>query len=771
MVEYIKLSLFFVAGIYSYKSVGPSFVIFFIISLFMVLTIKAFFKHKFDAKILICAIFFSVGVLLCSYSVSTNNHDLSDYEGRYVTLTGRISRLPDVSGENIRYVVDVKNLTHDGEDKQIDGRIVLSSKSDFEYGDTVTFSGFLEDLPDKMNENGFDYSMYYKSRGVFFKMYSEEMAPSSYNIKDYSPLAISLSVKNFMSNVIDDNYSGDYNALLKAILIGNKKEFSEDFDKILTRTGMKRFFYPAFLHVAIFMGAITFLLSFISRKKRDIMIILLLIIYALLNYDNAVFIKLSLLIAVTTYLKIRNGYLHYPDALGITGIIIGVTNPLIFFDVGFMMSITASMLMYYFYEFIYKFTKFARFKYIRHLLTLNFICTVGLLPVSAYFLGYISPYNIIFSFIAIPAVAGIVMASPLLILMLSVFHYAPVIRQFVSCMLFILKNMAVIADKLNMVNIIVPRPGMVFIVAYILFIVAVANYIRKNLLYAKVSAFVGAALTVSVVVCQIMRMGSIEMTFVNVGQGDGTIISSPYQFNILIDGGGGTTYSEYNPGEKIYLEYLETEGITKIDSAFVSHYHQDHVQGIIAAVENLNVRNLFMPDCMEDNEWRQALETAAVENNTKIHYISKETILKYNNEMRIHIIPPAYKTGISDDENDTSIVYYLEYKDISAVFTGDMSKFAENNLIESGKVKEADILKVAHHGSKNSTGEEWISAISPKYAVISVGEDNSYGLPDDEVVERLEYADIDIYRTDFDGDIRFTINSDGSMEIETFDRR
>lgn len=267
MVEYIKLALFFVAGIYSYKSVGPSFVIFFIISLFMVLTIKAFFKHKFDAKILICAIFFSVGVLLCSYSVSTNNHDLSDYEGRYVTLTGRISRLPDVSGENIRYVVDVKNLTHDGEDKQIDDRIVLSSKSDFEYGDTVTFSGFLEDLPDKMNENGFDYSMYYKSRGVFFKMYSEEMTVSSYSIRDYSPLALSLYVKNFVSNIIDDNYSGDYNALLKSILIGNKKEFSEDFDKVLTRTGMKRFFYPAFLHVAIFMGAITFLLSFISRKN------------------------------------------------------------------------------------------------------------------------------------------------------------------------------------------------------------------------------------------------------------------------------------------------------------------------------------------------------------------------------------------------------------------------------------------------------------------------------------------------------------------------
>ena len=71
-------------------------------------------------------------------------------------------------------------------------------------------------------------------------------------------------------------------------------------------------------------------------------------------------------------------------------------------------------------------------------------------------------------------------------------------------------------------------------------------------------------------------------TSVNVGQGDGAVIQAPYRFNVLIDGGGGNSYSDYNPGEKVYLDYLETEGITKADSAFVSHYHQDHVQGIIA---------------------------------------------------------------------------------------------------------------------------------------------------------------------------------------------
>ena len=149
----------------------------------------------------------------------------------------------------------------------------------------------------------------------------------------------------------------------------------------------------------------------------------------------------------------------------------------------------------------------------------------------------------------------------------------------------------------------------------------------------------------SYVIGEVISINNVEITFVNVGQGDGAVIQAPYRFNVLIDGGGGNSYSDYNPGEKVYLDYLETEGITKADSAFVSHYHQDHVQGIIAAMENIKVRNLFLPDNMEGSEWRSALENTARENGTTVHYISQETLLTYSNGMTIRIIPPSNKTG------------------------------------------------------------------------------------------------------------------------------
>ena len=101
-------------------------------------------------------------------------------------------------------------------------------------------------------------------------------------------------------------------------------------------------------------------------------------------------------------------------------------------------------------------------------------------------------------------------------------------------------------------------------------------------------------------------------------------------------------------------------------------------------------------------------------------------------------------------------MYYVEYKGFSATFTGDMSAFAEKNLIDDGKADKTNLLKVAHHGSNTATCEEWVEKLTPEYAVISVGENNPYNLPNDDVLERLENAQV--FRTDYDGDIKFIIH-------------
>ena len=769
MAEYIRIAVFFASGIYLSERIASGFALIFMLSLILVLTIQAIFKHKFNIKIFVMVLALVMGAVLCRYSEDTDRRNMSEYVGRYITLTGRISEIPEQSESNVQYVVSVRKVNHAGEEKEAKEKILLTAASGFRYGDTVTFSGFLENLPTRMNENGFDFAKYYKSKSIFFKIYSSDMQLSSEKIRDYSLYALGMGVKNFVSDVISDNYKGDYSAIMKAVLTGNKKEFSDDFDKVLIRTGLKRFYYPAYLHIMLFMSLMSFVLGAFDKKKRDILTVFLLILYALVNFHSSVFVKLSIMLALFTFLKFRYGHVYYLDVIGMTAIIMGIINPLVYYDTGFVMSMLSSILIYYFFDFVYGKLKFIKVKYIRRSVAIGLICTIGLIPITAYFFNDVTFYSILVSFVMLPCVGVLLVLSPLLIAMLALFHTAPVIGQAASCMLFVLKYLPIWIDKISFLNIALPKPGIVCLLIYFFIMVAAVKYIKNKKQHARIALFAAAALTVSAVTCEVMRLNDVEITFVNVGQGDGALISAPHRFNVLIDGGGGNVYSDYNPGEKVYLEYLETEGITKVDSAFVSHYHQDHVQGIIAAMENIKVRNLFLPDNMEGSEWRAEIENAAAENGTAVHYISEETLLTYNNGMTIRIIPPTKKTAISDDENDTSYIYYVEYGGFSAMFTGDMSAFAEKCLLDTGNVMHADLLKVAHHGSKTATSREWVKAVAPEYAVISVGEDNEYALPNDEVLENL--ADTELYRTDYDGDVRFTVEKNGKVSIDTFNRK
>ncbi len=768
-MEYIKFAVIFAAGIYLSERICAGFALIFMLSLILVLTIKAFFKREFNIKILAVSAVFIAGALICRYASRADIRDLSRYEGRYVTLTGRVCEIPEQSEDNVRYTVDVRKVSHAGSEKDVKDRVLLTAAGGYKYGDTVVFSGFIKQIPAKMNENGFDFAQYYKSKKIFFKIYSSDIQVSEDKIRDYSPCALSTGVKNYICGIIDDNYTGDKAAVLKAALAGNKKEFSEEFDEILNRTGAKRFFYPAFLHVMLFMSLITLVLGMFDKKKRDMITVFLLIIYALFNSSGEVFVKLSLTLALFTFLKSRFGHVYYFDVIGLTALIMGVINPLVYFRAGFVMSMLSSILIHYFYDGVYPHTKRLRFKYIRRMCAIGFICTVGLIPISAYFFGCVSLTSISLSVIMLPCVAAILALSPVLLVMLALFHTAPVIGQVVSFMTFVLRAAPYLADKLSLSYTVLPKPSVLFLLIYLFLIIAAVKYVKKKKSHMKLALFVAAALTVSAVSGEILKMGSIEIDFVNVGQGDGAVIRAPHRFNVLIDGGGGNAYSDYDPGEKVYLEYLVTEGITKVDSAFVSHYHQDHVQGIIAALKNIEVRNLFLPDVMEGSEWRAALEEAAAEGETRVHYISEETLLTYNNGMTIRIIPPAEKTFISDEENDTTFLYRMEYGGFSALFTGDMTSFGERNLIEEGNAKEADLLKVAHHGSKTSTSKEWAEAVKPDYSVISVGEDNTFALPDDETLETL--GESELFRTDRDGDIRFTVKKNGKCEIETLNGR
>ena len=179
--------------------------------------------------------------------------------------------------------------------------------------------------------------------------------------------------------------------------------------------------------------------------------------------------------------------------------------------------------------------KFIHIKYIRRLFAIGIICTIGLLPVSVYFFGAVSIYSIVLSIIMLPCVTVIMVLAPILLVMLAVFNTAPLFKQAVDCVLFILKLMPTISYKLGLVSHTVAKPNLLLLIIYTLAVVGGVKYIKKKNSQMRIAIFVAAALMTSYVIGEVISTNNVEITFVNVGQGDGAVIQAPYRFNVLID--------------------------------------------------------------------------------------------------------------------------------------------------------------------------------------------------------------------------------------------
>lgn len=769
LVSLLWMAICLVAGVYASEKFSIDFLILVFLFYLLIWVIHTLIKRVCNFSPLVCAAVFVSGAVLCAAVSDIDLRGCACYRNRYITIKGRISEIPVQNGDNTRYVVDAVSVSYGGETDKVNERVLVVSCEAFKYNDTVSFDGVLKVFPQKLNENGFDMIRYYKSKNIFFKMYSEKAVLSDTPIRKYSIYAAVTGIKNSISQFIDKYNRGDKASVLKAVILGNKKELSDEFYKVLRRTSTSRCLYPAYLHIMIITILVGMTAGFVPKRYRDIILIALLIIYLLINSSRPVAWRGAVLSAAALVWRKRYGYADFKEMLSLTVLISGFANPLILYDSGFIVSVCAIILVRCFFTYTYGKLDFIRRKYIRSGFAAGLICTIGLLPLSAYFFGGVSVYSAIASLVFIPPVTGIIISFPLVCLMTAIFGSAPLVSGFMTAMIYIIMYVPRLMDKLVTSYILLPRPTVVFIMAYAAGVIAAGYYAHNMKTHAKWSSLVSAALMCSFVLSQTARLNTVEVTFVNVGQGDGAIVDVPYQGSILIDGGGGAEYSDYNIGEKVFLPYLETAGITRIEAAFVSHYHKDHTEGIIAAIENLRVKNVFMPDVMPDSEIRRKIETAAREHNTKVHYISEASKVIFDNGLIVSIEVPSAKTKlISRDENDTSILYNVKYGDFSCVFTGDMTSFAEKNLINEGKAAKCDVLKVSHHGSDTATCREWVEALDPKCAVISVSEDNSYGLPGDAVLEKLEGRTV--LRTDENGDIKIIGDKKGIKKINSYRR-
>jgi len=239
----------------------------------------------------------------------------------------------------------------------------------------------------------------------------------------------------------------------------------------------------------------------------------------------------------------------------------------------------------------------------------------------------------------------------------------------------------------------------------------------------------------------------LQVHFIDVGQADCILLMNKGE-SMLIDAGN-------NDDGDLVTSYLQSQGITSLTYAVGTHPHEDHIGGLDVVIQNFEIQNLLMPKIQADTVTFEEVLDAAIEKGLSI------TAPKQGDTFTLGTatVTAVHCYEKTDDYNNASLIFRVDFGETSFLFTGDAEKEAENAVLLSGVDIDCDVLKAGHHGSSTSSSRAFLDAVSPEYAVITCGAGNSYGHPHRETMQAFNGRGITVYRTDEQGSVR--VFSDG----------
>ena len=287
-------------------------------------------------------------------------------------------------------------------------------------------------------------------------------------------------------------------------------------------------------------------------------------------------------------------------------------------------------------------------------------------------------------------------------------------------------------------------------------------------------------------------VGTLEMTVIDIGQGDCIFLQFPDGQTMVMD--AGSEFGSTNTYDQL-TAHLDLRGIDNLDYVFITHSDYDHIRYMQDILEEYEVKNIYMPRVADDMSATWTKTVAAIEAETWTNEEGEQTpssvfytvgdfkIEGENWVMSCHSYleedyPNVKESSSAEIKNSVSPVCFLEYADRTLVLTGDSNERNEEYLVERGVLNvDADVLKVGHHGSRTSTIQEFLDAVDCEYAIVSYGGDNEYGHPTPELMSRLQnYADPTpdgdyngykyIYETAKDGNVTVYVDGNGALRID-----
>lgn len=738
-------------------------------------------------------IFFTLimGFMLMSNEITTQNH-IYDLKENTVIVQGKIYKIENTAfGTNIYLKgVEVEN----GEKSVSVKKIFVNTEKipNLKIGNIIKVRGKLRQFEEAANKGNFDSRKYYLSLGFYGKIEAGtiEVINSDYSGIRQGLYELRMEIIERLEKLCSDNNGifsiiNNKNGIIGAIILGDKTDIDSDIKELYSVSGIAHILAISGLHISFIGMAIYRLL----RRRFRFLFSAAVSIPVVLSFGIMSGFGISTIRAIIMFiLKIIGEVLGRKydaiTAISLAGLVLLVQNPFVVCNSGFQMSFGAIIAIVLILPIVEEILNTDN-KIIK-VLSANFTISLVMNPILAWNYYELPTFSFLLNIVVVPLMSVVIVSS--------------IVGIFCSCIMFGFGKAVIfpgcgilelytflcnIINKSSVASIVVGQPKVTIIIVYYAILLVVLfglknirtkytraekerNIIKKETglvlekkakkerrikgqnVKLRLACIVGFLL-LNCLIYYIPNQG-FYITFINVGQGDGILIHGDNGTKVMVDGG---STSEKQVAKNCIVPYLKAEGIGTIDYSIITHTDKDHISGIMEILENNNsnrirIKNLVMPDInMKDDTYNELIEKAKLKK-INVLYIKKGAALSLG-KTKIKCIYPETTTTASD-KNDYCTVLSVKNKTSKILLTGDISKEIEEKIKDDIE-ENYTVLKVAHHGSNYSSSEKFLKKVNPKYSIISVGKNNSYGHPGNETMERLRKQGGVIYRTDEKGGI------------------
>ena len=707
---------------------------------------------------------------------------------REAIVTGTIVEPPHLTSKVTRFVLAARGVKTGSVAQSFVENVRVSitrsrneqDPTNLNYGMTLALQGRLSRPSDSRNPGDFSERQYSEANGITMFMLvrgSTHVVVLDSSGGSWFMRRVVVPIYDYTLRVLGETTKGESAEFLKGLLIGERSGISASTRQAFTNSGVAHVLAVSGSNVVVVAAVFFFLFGLLRFPKWGVVwsSIVVLVLYMLVTGSQPPVVRATItscIFLIGTLLQTKPNPFN---SLGAAALIILAIDARQLFDVGFQLSFVAVLSIVYLYpkmnSLISGLAQDTLAKrgivWTLRVCAVSLAASLGTFPLTAVYFGKISLIGLLANIVVIPAVGGSVVLG-FVTLMASLFSnwvaasYAAVNQLLLDCTLWIIQ----LTGEAPFAFADTSRFLWIYSLPFYAGLLLVFNLDTKNIARKLV---IGFLLSLNLVVfvpppaALAGSNGKLRVSFLDVGQGDASVVELPDGRVIVID--TGPRSDGYDSGERIVAPFLRRRNISRIDMLVISHPHDDHFGGAPYILENFEVREVLESGQPINTPIFRTYSRDLRDEHCPVDTARSGMRATQFEGMRLYIVAPTQAfidpdtTHRHPNLNNTSVVLRIQYGDVSFMFSGDAEVDAEEEMVRQyGDFLKSTLLKTGHHGSRTSSTQEYLDAVAPRLAVISVGRFNKFGHPSRDVIARLHAMRAEVYRTDEEGAIIFESN-------------